>query len=69
VAALQRVVQHECTRKFLRGDQDHFPPADPIFCLQRDLFDFVLRATLEDGLLTARREQPSTGPAELAIKG
>ena len=55
VAALQRIVEHECTRKFLRVDQSHYPPADPIYCLQRDLFDFVLVATLEDGQLVARR--------------
>jgi 2-phosphosulfolactate phosphatase len=55
VAALQRVVEHECTQKFLRGDQPHYPPDDPVYCLQRDLFDFVLVATLEDGQLVARR--------------
>lgn len=55
VIALQRVVEHECTQKFLRGDQAHYPPADPIYCLQRDLFDFVLVARLEDGQLVARR--------------
>lgn len=55
VAALQRVVEHECTQKFLRGDQAHYPPADAIYCLQRDLFDFVLAATLEGGQLVARR--------------
>jgi 2-phosphosulfolactate phosphatase len=55
VAALRRVVEHECTRKFLRADQAHFPPADPVYCLQRDLFDFVLAASLEDGQLVARR--------------
>jgi 2-phosphosulfolactate phosphatase len=54
VAALHRIVEHECTRKFLRGDQPHYPPADPVYSLQRDLFDFVLVATLEDGLLVAR---------------
>ena len=55
VAALQRVVEHECTQKFLRADQPHYPPEDPLYCLQRDLFDFVLVATLEDGQLVARR--------------
>jgi 2-phosphosulfolactate phosphatase len=53
-AALRRVVGHECTRKFLRGDQGHFPPADPIYCLQRDLFDFAIEATVDDGMLVAR---------------
>jgi 2-phosphosulfolactate phosphatase len=63
VAALQRVVEHECTQKFLRGDQAHYPPADPIYCLQRDLFAFVLVATLEHGKLVARRRNV---PKELA---
>jgi 2-phosphosulfolactate phosphatase len=54
-AALRRVVEHECTQKFLRGDQPHFPPTDPLYCLQRDVFDFVLVAAQEDGQLVARR--------------
>jgi 2-phosphosulfolactate phosphatase len=53
--ALRQVVDDECTQQFLRGDQDHLPPADPIYCLQRDLFDFVLLATLQDDQLVARR--------------
>jgi 2-phosphosulfolactate phosphatase len=53
--ALSVVVDDECTQQFLRGDQDHLPPADPIYCLQRDLFDFVLVAMLQEGLLVARR--------------
>ena len=54
-AALRRVVEHECTQKFLRGDREHFPPSDPIYCLQRDLFDFVAAAALEGEDLVARR--------------
>jgi len=54
-AALRRIVEHECTLKFLRGDEEHFPPADPIYCLQRDLFDLVIVATHEHGRLVARR--------------
>lgn len=54
-SVLQEIVGHECAQKFLRGDQAHFPPADPVYCLQRDLFDFVLTARLEEGLLVARR--------------
>jgi 2-phosphosulfolactate phosphatase len=53
--ALQQIVEHECTQKFLRGDRTHFPPADPVYCLQRDLFDFCLTAQLEEGILVARR--------------
>ena len=54
-AALRRIVEHECTQEFLRGDQSHFPPTDPLYCLQRDVFDFVLVAAQEDGQLVARR--------------
>jgi 2-phosphosulfolactate phosphatase len=54
-AALRRIVGHECTLKFLRGDEEHFPPADPIYCLQRDLFNFAIVATHEHGQLVARR--------------
>jgi 2-phosphosulfolactate phosphatase len=54
-AALQEIVEHESTQKFLRGDHPHFPPEDPIYCLQRDLFDFVIVASLESGQLVARR--------------
>ena len=53
--ALQQIVEHECTQKFLRGDQAHLPPADPVYCLQRDLFGFCLAAKLEGDLLVARR--------------
>jgi len=58
VVALHRIVEHECTQKFLRGEQPHYPPADPVYCLQRDLFNFVLVATLEDSLLVARACEP-----------
>jgi 2-phosphosulfolactate phosphatase len=53
--ALRDIVDDECTQQFLRGDHDYQPAADPVYCLQRDLFDFVLVATLQDGQLVARR--------------
>lgn len=57
-AVLQGIVQHECTLKFLRGDRPHFPPADPLYCLQRDLFDFAIVACTEQGYLVGRAERP-----------
>lgn len=56
-AALKQIVAHQCTQKFLRGDSVHYPPADPIYCLQRDLFDFVLVARPDQGRLVATRAQ------------
>jgi hypothetical protein len=38
----------------MRGDPARYPASDPVYCLQRDLFDFVLVATLENGRLVAR---------------
>lgn len=55
LTALRQVVAHQATQKFLRGDQAQYPPPDPIYCLQRDLFDFVLLALHEGGRLVARR--------------
>lgn len=57
VAVLREIVRHHCVQKFIQGDQAHFPPADPIYCLQRDLFDFVLVAREEQGYLVARPER------------
>ena len=42
--ALRDIIFHETTQKFLRGDKVYYPPSDPILCLQRDIYDFVLRA-------------------------
>ncbi|MGD8596749.1 MAG: 2-phosphosulfolactate phosphatase [Anaerolineae bacterium] len=61
--AVREIVEHPCTQKFLRGDQAHYPPEDPIYCLQVDLFDFALVASLEDGQLVARRTDLLPGVA------
>ena len=67
-SALRRILQHEATQRFLRADQPHYPPADPILCLQRDLFEFALVANWESGQLVARRaEAPSGHGRSLAV--
>jgi 2-phosphosulfolactate phosphatase len=58
LTAVRRVVEHEATRKFLRGDQPHYPAQDPIYCLQRDLLDFCVILAQEDGQLVARASWP-----------
>jgi 2-phosphosulfolactate phosphatase len=42
--ALREIVFHKTTQRFLRGEEDSFPPEDPLICLQRDVYDFVLKA-------------------------
>jgi 2-phosphosulfolactate phosphatase len=42
--ALREIVFHESTQKFLRRDVSYFPSEDAVLCMQRDIYDFVLRA-------------------------
>jgi 2-phosphosulfolactate phosphatase len=49
---LKNIIFNESAQKFIRGDKIYLPREDPIFCLQRDLFDFVLIAGKENGLVT-----------------
>jgi 2-phosphosulfolactate phosphatase len=43
-AAVARILGDETAQKFLRGDKPYLPQADPVFCLQRDLFAVALKA-------------------------
>jgi 2-phosphosulfolactate phosphatase len=54
-AALREILGHNYTQLFLRGNHEYAPPEDLVLCLQRDLFDFVLVASDEDGQLVSRR--------------
>jgi len=49
IGALDRILSDESAQKFLRGDKSYYPREDVVICLQRDLFDFVLRAERKDG--------------------
>jgi 2-phosphosulfolactate phosphatase len=51
--ALAAILANETAQKFLRGDQPHLPPEDVTLCLQRDLFDFALRAEARDESIEA----------------
>ena len=53
VDAMAEILAHETAQKFLRGDKPYLPAADPVYCLQRDLFDFALRATVQEGRIVA----------------
>jgi len=45
IQSLNAILTHETSQKFLRGDKPYLPKEDVAISLQRDLFDFVLRAT------------------------
>ena len=53
--ALREIVFHRTTQKFLRMKEAYFPPEDPLFCLQRDMYDLVLRARREGELVVAEK--------------
>ena len=54
--ALREILFQETTQKFLRRDKPHYPPEDPILCLQRDIYDFVLKVTRKGGLVIVHQE-------------
>lgn len=53
--ALREIVFHESTQKFLRRDTTYFPSEDPILCLQRDIYDFVLRVRQQADLVRVEK--------------
>ena len=53
VSSLRDIVFQPTAQKFITGGKPYLPREDPLFCLQRDLFDFALVARKEDGLLVA----------------
>ena len=62
VSALESILTHEVAQKFLRGDKAYLPKEDPAICLQRDLFDFALRAEKRDGFVWSERVKISRKP-------
>jgi 2-phosphosulfolactate phosphatase len=52
---LGQILAHESSQKFLRGDKPYLPKEDVSYCLQRDVFNFVLRADRREGLVFAQQ--------------
>jgi len=55
IQAMREIIFHRVTQKFLLKEKQYFPPEDPIICLQRDVYDFVLKARRENGLVVAEK--------------
>jgi len=51
VQAFHEVVFQQTAQKFITGAKTYLPREDPIFCLQRDLFDMVLTVMAVDDRL------------------
>jgi 2-phosphosulfolactate phosphatase len=55
VEAFRAIVFEPTTQKFIQGAKPYLPREDPVFCLQRDLFDMVLTVRREGDRLFVRR--------------
>jgi 2-phosphosulfolactate phosphatase len=53
--ALKEILYNQTTQKFFDPEKPHFPPEDPIMCLQLDSHDFALRATRDDGKVVVNK--------------
>jgi 2-phosphosulfolactate phosphatase len=55
VGVFKEVVYQQTAQKFITGSKEYLPREDPIFCLQRDLFDFVLKTERVGDLIEVTR--------------
>jgi 2-phosphosulfolactate phosphatase len=59
LTALREIIFHRTTQQFLHMKETYFPPEDPLLCLQRDMYDFVLRARRDGDLVIADKLETS----------
>ena len=57
ILALREIIFHQQAQKFLQREKPYYPPEDPILCLQRDIYAFILRVRRLDGLVVVRKER------------
>jgi 2-phosphosulfolactate phosphatase len=55
IETLKKILFQDTAQKFIQGIKPHLPREDPVFCLQRDLFDFVLTVQREEDELVVVR--------------
>jgi len=53
--ALEEILYNQTTQKFFDPEKPHFPPEDPIMCLQLNIHDFVLQAKRDDGQVVVNK--------------
>jgi 2-phosphosulfolactate phosphatase len=55
VETLKSILFQPTAQKFIQGTKSYLPREDPVFCLQRDLFDFVLAVRREEDELVVAK--------------
>ena len=53
--AMNEIIFNHNTQKFLGEEMTHYPKEDPILCLQRDIYDFVLMAKKDGDRVIAEK--------------
>jgi 2-phosphosulfolactate phosphatase len=62
IQALREIIFHKQAQKFLRSEKPHFPPEDVVLCIQRDIYDFVLRVQRKSGRVVVDKIDPCFVP-------
>ena len=57
ILALREIIFDKQAQKFLQREKPYYPPEDPILCLQRDIYEFVLPVRRLNGLVVVRKER------------
>jgi len=55
--ALKEIVFNKHAQKFLYRKKPYYPPEDPVLCLQRDMYDFVLKAERKKGQVIVTKKE------------
>ena len=56
IRAMREIIFNKETQKYLRREKPYFPPEDPILCLQRDMYEFVLRVSRSNTMIVVGKE-------------
>jgi 2-phosphosulfolactate phosphatase len=65
IETLKKILFQTTAQKFIHGTKPYLPREDPVFCLQRDLFDFVLTLRREEDELVVVRAPMSPNSSSL----
>ena len=55
--ALKEILFNKQAQKFLYREKPYYPPEDPVLCLQRNMYDFVLKAERRKGEVIVTKQK------------
>jgi 2-phosphosulfolactate phosphatase len=57
--AMREIIFNKTAQRFLGADETHFPPEDPVLCLQRNVYHYALIAQREDDAVIIHKKEIS----------